>query len=70
MGGNDLLNGGKGDDTMVGGQGADTFVLRKGPDVDRIVDFEDGIDKLRLLGGSTLARCEECAAAGMRWAIR
>ena len=48
--GNDLLDGGKGNDTLVGGLGADTFVLRKGPDVDRIFNFEDGIDKLKLTG--------------------
>jgi len=48
--GNDLLNGGKGNDTLVGGLDADTFVLRKGPDVDRIIDFADGIDKLKLTG--------------------
>lgn len=63
-GGNDLLNGGKGDDTTVGGQGADTFVLQKGPDVDRIMDFEDGIDKLRLAGGLNFSQVRRVRGRG------
>ena len=47
MAGNDLLNGGTGHDTLTGGTGADIFVFTDaGFNQDKIMDWEDGIDKL------------------------
>ncbi len=50
LGGNgrDTLNGGKGNDHLTGGTGADRFVFRKNFDTDRIVDFQDDLDTIRL----------------------
>ncbi|ETW13223.1 hemolysin-type calcium-binding region [Roseivivax marinus] len=50
--GNDTINGGAGDDTMVGGAGADLFVFNDFTpgDVDRVVGFEDGVDRFRMVG--------------------
>lgn len=56
-GGKDILIGGIGDDTLMGGigrdkltggAGADTFVFKDGWAVDRITDFEDDFDTIRL----------------------
>lgn len=47
-GGNDVIDGGIGDDVLRGGAGADTFVQGIGGGSDRILDFQDGIDKLDL----------------------
>jgi serralysin len=44
--GNDRLDGGNGNDVLIGGAGADTFVFTRGQD--RIVDFEQGIDRILL----------------------
>jgi len=46
--GNDRLDGGPGNDTLRGGPGADVFVFRPGSEVDRIADFEPGIDRIDL----------------------
>ena len=55
--GNDVLRGGIGRDKLTGGAGADTFVFKEGWAVDRINDFEDDIDTIKLdsalLGGLT-----------------
>ena len=45
------LNGGLGNDTLIGGLGADRFVFNTAlgnTNIDRISDFEDGVDKIRL----------------------
>lgn len=47
MDGNDLLGGGEGDDILIGGDGEDVFHFIRGGDVDRVQDFEDGIDLLQ-----------------------
>ena len=44
--GDDLIDGGAGNDVMTGGDGADTFVFALGED--RITDFEDGYDVIRI----------------------
>ncbi|MBU4529738.1 MAG: hypothetical protein KUA43_08670 [Hoeflea sp.] len=53
--GNDTLAGGNGNDRLVGGAGADTFVfntaLNASTNVDTIVDFSVGIDKIMLEDG-------------------
>lgn len=46
--GNDRLYDGTGQDVFNGGTGADVFVLSKDGDLDRILDFQDGIDLLDL----------------------
>jgi Ca2+-binding RTX toxin-like protein len=49
--GDDVLFGGNGRDCLMGGVGADAFVLEfDTTGVDRIRDFEDGVDKLGLWG--------------------
>lgn len=50
--GNDVLNGGLDTDTLVGGRGADTFVFGRDGHVDRVRDFEAGIDTLWVKGTS------------------
>lgn len=45
---NDILEGGRGNDTLVGGSGADVFVFRPGEGVDTILDFEEGLDLIRI----------------------
>ena len=45
-GGDDFLNDGAGADTMTGGAGADVFVFCRDGAVDRITDFQDGIDRI------------------------
>lgn len=46
--GDDWLAGGRDNDRLVGGEGADVFVFARGDGRDRIVDWEDGVDKLDL----------------------
>ncbi len=48
--GADTLNGGRSNDDMRGGVGADTFVFLefRAGERDRILDFQDGLDRLRL----------------------
>lgn len=45
-GGNDTIEGGRGNDTLIGGQGIDTFVFDYAHGHDRIVDFQNGVDKI------------------------
>jgi Ca2+-binding RTX toxin-like protein len=63
-GGDDRILGGKGDDwladgsgtdRLAGGAGADIFDLATDGAVDRITDFEDGIDLIRFVGQSFAA---------------
>ncbi|MCF6232110.1 MAG: hypothetical protein L3J36_03255 [Rhodobacteraceae bacterium] len=46
--GKDKLFGGAGDDTLTGGGGADVFVFGKNSDKDKVTDFDDGTDILRI----------------------
>lgn len=46
--GNDILSGGAGNDQLVGGAGADQFVFEAGQGLDSILDWTDGVDKLKL----------------------
>ena len=45
-GGADWLHDGGGQDMLTGGAGADVFVFDRDATVDRISDFEDGIDRI------------------------
>ncbi len=47
--GNDIINGGVGDDILTGGSGADRFEFKDGSGKDRITDFEDDTDVLKIL---------------------
>ncbi|MEM7545226.1 MAG: G8 domain-containing protein [Pseudomonadota bacterium] len=49
-GGDDRLLGGAGDDVMTGGRGANTFVFDVNGGTDRISDFRDGLDLIRIKG--------------------
>lgn len=46
-GGRDLLAGGNGNDRLTGGGDRDSFVLEVGQGRDLIIDFRDGVDRLR-----------------------
>lgn len=46
--GDDRLNGGTGNDVLRGGNGKDWFLFDRNSGIDRIVDFEDGKDRLFL----------------------
>jgi Ca2+-binding RTX toxin-like protein len=48
--GNDVLRGGADHDGLTGGAGRDTFVFARGDGPDWIVDFEAGVETLRLEG--------------------
>ena len=47
--GNDILSGRGGNDTLNGGEGQDTFIFSKGFSSDRVTDFENDVDTIRLL---------------------
>jgi Ca2+-binding RTX toxin-like protein len=49
--GDDVLSGGSGNDRLTGEAGADTFVFHPAPGADTVVDFADGIDRIRFGGG-------------------
>lgn len=49
--GNDRLEGQDGNDLLRGGLGNDQFVFRTTSNTDTILDFQDGADKIRILGG-------------------
>lgn len=51
--GADSLEGGAGNDVLTGGLGADRFVFRRGEGADRITDFQDGTDRIQIIGGPT-----------------
>lgn len=55
--GNDVLSGDRGRDTLTGGDEVDHFSLATSAEIgeDVIVDFQDGVDKLRLAPGVTQA---------------
>jgi Ca2+-binding RTX toxin-like protein len=54
--GNDVIAGGSGDDDLTGGSSADMFVFGRDSGSDRITDFENGLDQIRIdSGAKTLA---------------
>ncbi len=50
--GNDILIAGKGNDVSTGGSGADLFVFARAEGFNRITDFQDGIDTIRITSGA------------------
>ncbi|BAU40335.1 Calx-beta domain-containing protein [Leptolyngbya sp. O-77] len=54
--GNDTLFGGTGNDTLRGNQGRDVFALERGTGSIRILDFQDGGDRLGLVPGLRFPR--------------
>lgn len=53
--GPDTIAGGLGNDTLSGGAGADTFLYTVGDGSDTITDFERGVDRLVILGASSVS---------------
>ncbi|MCU0565057.1 MAG: hypothetical protein MUF49_00480 [Oculatellaceae cyanobacterium Prado106] len=53
--GQDMLVGGLGNDIVKGGGGSDTFVLATGAGTDRIIDFNNLVDKIGLTEGLAIA---------------
>lgn len=51
--GRNVLGGLEGADQMTGGAGKDTFQFKTGDDVDSIMDFQNGVDKIDLSGWDT-----------------
>jgi len=49
--GDDFLFGDLGEDTLTGGDGRDVFVLRPNSGTDRILDFQQGVDRFALSEG-------------------
>jgi uncharacterized protein (DUF2141 family) len=49
--GDDWLFGNQGNDTLVGGTGNDRFMLGQGLGSETILDFQDGLDSIGLMGG-------------------
>jgi Ca2+-binding RTX toxin-like protein len=47
-GGGDILTGGLGSDHLYGNEGNDTFVVTSNAQLDAILDFEAGIDRIDL----------------------
>lgn len=54
--GNDLIDPGSGFDTLRGGLGKDVFFINDGYDHNRVIDFQDGIDKIDLSAHSAASR--------------
>ncbi len=52
--GTDIIDGGTGNDILIGGEGSDIFRYQlsdfENGDVDRILDFESGVDQLQING--------------------
>lgn len=49
-GGGDTLRGGGGNDTLRGQSGGDTFVFKTGDGADRVLDFQDDVDHVKVVG--------------------
>jgi len=57
--GDDVLEGGTGTDYLTGGAGADLFRFRAGDGIDRIRDFEIGIDRIEIGGAGADTRFDD-----------
>lgn len=67
--GDDRLIDGKGVDTMTGGVGADTFVFRQDKRMDKVMDFEVGIDKLDLTDFAMLYTIDQLHIEQKSWGV-
>lgn len=56
--GGDLLVGGAGRDAMTGGSGGDVFVFNPRDGIDRITDFAEGVDVIRMTAASRLGELQ------------
>ncbi|MCC0024429.1 MAG: cadherin domain-containing protein, partial [Hyphomicrobiaceae bacterium] len=56
--GDDTLIAGRGQDMLTGGAGADVFVFSKNQQKNKILDFQDGVDKLDLSGFGFSSKAE------------
>lgn len=61
--GDDVLIGGPGNDQLTGGADADSFVFLPGSRDDRILDFEDDVDEVRISADFGFANAAEVLAA-------
>jgi Ca2+-binding RTX toxin-like protein len=60
--GNDVLHGGAGDDLLAGGSGNDRFAFSGSNGTDMVADFQDGIDRIDVLGyGAALNSFDDLA---------
>ncbi|MES2337837.1 MAG: hypothetical protein V4537_07075 [Pseudomonadota bacterium] len=67
LGGNDVLDGGAGSDTLIGGAGADDYRFTTAPgadNIDTIIGFEAGVDRILLDRGIFVARSTGALLAG------
>jgi RTX calcium-binding nonapeptide repeat (4 copies) len=69
--GADVMQGGVGNDTLTGGGGVDIFEFRAGDNNDRVLDWIDGVDRLRIYGtpGSVTVNLTELAGGDMRLSV-
>ena len=67
--GADRLDGGLGNDTLDGGADGDQFVFAAGYGQDRVTLFQDGLDKVDLVGLTFASLTETTIAGGVRLAI-
>jgi Ca2+-binding RTX toxin-like protein len=67
----DVLRGNNGGDILTGGTGADIFEFRAGDDNDRITDWRDGVDEIRIYGpeGAITANIQELAGGDVRISV-
>jgi len=57
-----VISGRAGNDNLTGGAGADTFVFGQGFDQDRILDFKDEVDQIRLQGFADVTNMTQARA--------
>ena len=61
--GDDHVSGGKGDDILYGGTGADIFVFYADDGVDTVIDYDDGVDQIRIFAPEAVTGFADVAVA-------